>query len=746
MVLSKSLKLSKIVIAVFTLIIMFSITQAEAKSDFYKKFKSAYKQIDLDLLRHSVEEFDVTDFTYKKDLATFHFKSGKMYLLRYIDERPTTAIFIGEGHATIKVPSHAERMTLLSISKDSVVDESFEYCFIRMADDFDLQLKEKFTAEVKTLKWKDFQQTKEEQVEFFFKPNIFHKYDNYFQIVRSLFERNKDGYFWIDFNRYNYTYDPNRAQPVIIGYEFQINDTEISDAVYLNAGLTDEISDEDLSNLSYPTTPLKNDIELEMTGLDGKKLKTAKTDFTLVINSDSLKFLTTFLHYNLKVDSIYLNGEPVEYSRRKNFKFIGIILPEYFHKNDTLTLTYWYHGKNFDYVLPFVENRQPSEHTLKFTIQKGFNYLMPGMLDVAYAGKGKDTFSVDPQLLYSEFYFQGLATNFDTLTKVSDLGIPINFLKSKAIRKDVECFVPDKLYENSMMDAFNFMSSKVGAPVGTFYINVFPEGFISMPGLVEMPQILCYDPGYTQPLGGFDKFTGHAMAMQWFGRQMKPYSEKEKWLELAASEYLSLLFVEDQNSSGYYSNLLLHKDSLYKIDQRSRTRPLYSVDRSGLTINTNKGIWLFHMLRTVMLDIESGSDQAFRKFFHRLCLRTNGKIFKNADVIELAEKYYGKDLNWFFEQWLFNFTIPKFDVIYDIYKDGSEYYVSVEIETSKVDTNFTTPILINITDADGTPKLYREQINGKYTSLSFGPFAKEPSKFIFNELFSVLSDDNVKKK
>lgn len=742
----KILKLSKIVITILVLAIIFSSAPIEAKSEFYKKFKSDYKKLDIDLLRHSIEEIEVEDFTYQKDLATFHFKHGNIYLLRYIDDRPTTAIFIGEGHASITVPSHAERMSLLSISKDSVVDESFDVCFIRMADDFDLLLKEKFTSITKTLKWKDFQQVKESQGEFLFKPTIFHTYDNFFQLARSLVERNKDGYFWIDFNRYNFTYDPNRPQPVLIGYEFEPNDMEATEAVYLNAGLTKELSSNELSEISYPTTPLSHSIELELTGMEGKNLESAKTDFQLVINSDSLKFVSTFLHYNLKLDSIYLNGSPVEYHRRKDFTFIGVFLPEYFHKNDTLNLTYWYHGKNFDYIMPYVENRQATEHSFKFTVPKGFNYIMPGMLDVAYAGKGRDTFSVELQQPYSVFYYQGYATNFDTLTKISQLGLPINFLKSKAIKKGRDCFVPDEIYESSMMNAFEFMASKIGGPIGTFSVNIFPEGFTSMPGLVEMPQILCYNPGYTEPLGGFNKFAGHAMAKQWFGHLVRPYSDKELWLELAASEFLSLLFVESQNSSAYYSNLMLHKDSLYKIEQQNRTRPLYTGERAGLKINTNKGIWMFHMLRMAMIDIKIGNDQNFSKFFHRLCLRTNGKIFKNADIIELAEKYYGADLDWFFDQWLFDFSIPKFEVIYDIYKDGAEYFVGVEIETSNVRKDFTTPVLISIADSDGTPKLYREKINSSHTTLSFGPFEKKPSKFTFNELFSVLCDAKVKKK
>jgi len=46
-----------------------------------------------------------------------------------------------------------------------------------------------------------------------------------------------------------------------------------------------------------------------------------------------------------------------------------------------------------------------------------------------------DKFTVELQQPYAEFYFRGMATNFDTVMYTSDLGIPINIIKSKSIIK-----------------------------------------------------------------------------------------------------------------------------------------------------------------------------------------------------------------------------------------------------------------------------------------------------------------------
>jgi hypothetical protein len=193
------------------LILALGTLPAAAESDFAKKLRGDYSVLDQDLLNHTGELGTIKDFVYEKDAATFTFTEGTIHLLRYVNDRPTTALFIGKGHARINIPCHVERQSLLAIARDSVVDEEFETCLIRIGDDFDLKLHEEFSFEFKQLSWKHFNQiAKKPQAEIFFKPTTHHLYDNYFQLLRSLYERGQDGYFWIDFNRYVFTFDTNR--------------------------------------------------------------------------------------------------------------------------------------------------------------------------------------------------------------------------------------------------------------------------------------------------------------------------------------------------------------------------------------------------------------------------------------------------------------------------------------------------------------------------------------------------------
>ncbi len=733
-----------------TALLCLCLSSAWADSEFMKKFKTDYALLDLDLLNHvgEVAVFDsLNSFTYQKDIATFTFKQGQIHLLRYVEGRPTTAIFNGTGNVTINVPSHLERMSLMSVTGDSVVNQDFEVCLIRFADDLDLKLKEKYTFEQKELKWKEFTKMKQAQNEYYFKPLIYHEYDNFFELLRSVYERGPGGYFWIDFNRYNFCFDPNEPEPVTIAYEFEPADMIATEAVKLRASAEPPIDDLALCQLiRFPTTSISKKATLEMGGIDGTKLDRAEARMQLIVNADSLKYLSTFLHYNLKDDSIYCNGKPVDYHRRNDFSFIGIILPQYVYRGDTLTLTYWYHGKDYTYTLPYVEDPTPVPHSLTFITPKGFNYLMPGMGPVT-VNNGKQQFQVIPEQPYDRFYFQAYASGHDTVSVVSDIGITVNFLKARHINKSVDCFVPDNLYESAIMDAFNYMTARMGNPAGTFEVFVYPENYYTMPGLVETPQILCYTEGPLEAFGGLGLFAGYSVSKQWFGNLLKPATEREFWLRDAASEFLNLLHIRNvaENKTAYYTNLLNRRDTLYTLNGVSRDRSLGTGLRCPAVVRCNKGAWLFHMLRYLMLDLDNASEDKFYRFYYELCMACNATRYTTSDIASLAEKYYGEPLDWFFRQWLSGFGYPEYDVEYRVEQKDGGYYINADVATKGVPSDFRMPVILRV-KGGGDDRLMRETVVGNNYSFELGPFETEPGELVFNEFFSVLSKDKVKKK
>ncbi len=309
------------------LLLICSISLADSEE--LKLFKASYDRLNIDLLNTTCEVVEIDSFVYQKDLATFSFKNGTFYFLRYVDGRPTTAIFSGEGTATVSVPTDIERNSLRGITGDSLVNETFKSCFIRFGDNLDEKVMEHSDPERTKLSWKIYNIAKQEQGEVFFRPIIQHRYDSYFQLLRSAYERYDDGFFWIDFNRYVFTYDPNQPEQFRLAYEFEGGDFAATDAVILQRQETAIYDNLKISEINYPTTCLSRQAKISMGGADGSKIDEAESNIKVVVNRDSLKYVSLFLNYNLKEDSIYYGDEKVDYKRRKDFDFIGIILPEY---------------------------------------------------------------------------------------------------------------------------------------------------------------------------------------------------------------------------------------------------------------------------------------------------------------------------------------------------------------------------------------------------------------------------------
>jgi hypothetical protein len=718
---------------------------AAAESDLYRRFKECYGQMGSDLaMKPPAELAEISNFVYQKDVATFTFVQGKIYLLRELEGRPTTAIFLGQGTAHIEVPSHIERQGLEYSARVGTVDESFEVAFFDFSDDFDLRLKEKFQFEKTVLPWGDFNRA--QQGEFFFKPVIMHEYDNYFQLLRSAFERRADGYFWVDFNRFMYSFDPNRPEEVIVAYEHEGGDTYPTDGAVMQRKEKGVYDDYRMSDIAYPTTILNREGELRMVGLDGKNIERASINLKILVNADSLRFVSLFLNYNLKLDSLFYKNAPLEYWRRGSFTFTGLILPEYRHRGDTLDIRLVYHGTKYEQVMPFVENPTPSPHSLTFDVHNGYNYIMPAITPLESTEKGRTRFLSAPAEPYRMFQFQPYASGFDTTTVISDVGISLNFLVSGSIDKNhFNTFIPAEQFQPEVTKAFNFLTGQLGPPLATFAEYVYPEPTASMPGLMGISQTTEHPEG----TGGLLLEAGTAAAKQYFGALMRPATDREFWLEDALPEYLALLTVWHQKDPGvFFGELRMRRNYVYSLLDLNNDQPLGTGRRIGAALSRSKGAWVLHMLRFLMYDLQGqgNRDQSFWRFMNEFKVMANSSTFTNEDFIHLAEKHYGDSLGWFFKPWLYGRNLPEYDVQYEIVQRDDGYHIATQVTTGKMEADFKMPVIIRVQPESGESVYLRQMITGPQDSFDLGPFTFKPKEMVFNEFHSVLSKDNVKKK
>jgi aminopeptidase N len=151
---------------------------------------------------------------------------------------------------------------------------------------------------------------------------------------------------------------------------------------------------------------------------------------------------------------------------------------------------------------------------------------------------------------------------------------------------------------------------------------------------------------------------GHEITHQWFGNYVYADFSKGNWLE-GITTYLSDYRYEEQKGRGWeYRKKIL-------IDYQSYVTPKKEfplkdfIQRTGfasMAIGYGKGAMLFHMLRKLV------GEDTFYKSLRRLI---EDNKFRNAtweDIKKSFETDYGKDLGWFFSQWLDRKGIPSIDI------------------------------------------------------------------------------------
>ena len=150
--------------------------------------------------------------------------------------------------------------------------------------------------------------------------------------------------------------------------------------------------------------------------------------------------------------------------------------------------------------------------------------------------------------------------------------------------------------------------------------------------------------GYSTVTGTrvFEKIVAHELAHQWFGDAVTPKTWKDIWLNEGFATYGEALWAENlQGKDGL-------KRFMNKIDNDYFHGTLYApeVNLFG-PVSYDKGAWVLHMLRGVTGDT---------LFFKILKEYYNEYKYKNAstnDFKNVCERLYGKSLDWFFKEWVF---------------------------------------------------------------------------------------------
>ena len=186
-------------------------------------------------------------------------------------------------------------------------------------------------------------------------------------------------------------------------------------------------------------------------------------------------------------------------------------------------------------------------------------------------------------------------------------------------------------------------------------------------------------------------FLAHEVAHQWWGHAVGWKNYHEQWISEGFAQYFAALYAEKDREGNVLANLLrqmrhtaIEASSQGPIFLGYRLGHIQADDRVFRAIVYNKSAMVLHMLRRLV-----GDDAFFagvRSFYEQWKFRKAG----TDDFRRAMEQTSGRDLERFFETWLYGASIPRLKFTYHV--TGGEAVVRFEVRGDAVDVPITVTI------------------------------------------------------
>lgn len=476
------------------------------------------------------------------------------------------------------------------------------------------------------------------------------------------------------------------------------------------------------------------------------------------------------LFRELEVDSLRWEGEPGTYFRGKDSGTLWVRLPTDAPDGDPLRLEMWYQGDLLANTEGWTALRSSTgwypQHgrslaTFDLTFHSPDDYTLASVGSLINSettdGVVTSRWKTDGPEIHASFnlgYFEERE-----ITEANLPSITIQYSESAHRR-----LARDLREQNLRIDEDEEMGATVGADIANA-LWYFQESYGALDTdhfiATEIPYLhgqafpsmihLSWFTFQTTGKGGYaEAFRAHEVAHQWWGLAVSPQSYHDTWLSEGLAEFSGLMYMKNRlmDPVKYRERLDEYRESIF--DRRDDTGPIWLGERavgsdrdSGgdyQTVVYEKGAWIFHMLRNLMMDPETQDDAAFREMMHDLYQTHKGGHLTTEVFRQRVESVLG-DMGWFFSQWVYGTGLPTYRFAHrgETIEDGS-YKLSIRIRQEDVDDDFRMYVPIFLDFGDGGWARLRVLVEGPLTELDLPLLPREPDNIIFDDLRAVLAE------
>ena len=251
-------------------------------------------------------------------------------------------------------------------------------------------------------------------------------------------------------------------------------------------------------------------------------------------------------------------------------------------------------------------------------------------------------------------------------------------------------------------------------------------------------------------------YRAHEVAHQWWGLSVRPRNYHDAWMSEGFADFFAAWFVQNSTlgTPGYLDILGAWRRRIldnrkFLFGKAAPAAPIALGDRTNSSrtvgdydvIVYNKGAWVLHMLRNLMLTDDDPSELRFGGLWREFYTAHAGGTASTLEFRAAAERAAGQDLGWFFSQWIDHAEIPTYTFSYHVAQNtDGRWVVKARVAQSRVPSTFRMDVPIRLEYGGGRSERLRVRVTGPLTEFELPATDAKPVRVEFNDLESVLCE------
>jgi aminopeptidase N len=225
------------------------------------------------------------------------------------------------------------------------------------------------------------------------------------------------------------------------------------------------------------------------------------------------------------------------------------------------------------------------------------------------------------------------------------------------------------------------------------------------------------------------------VSYQWWMDTVGLQSTDDLWLIDGLAYYSAALYLGQSGAPAFKEEINNLAVLALKFEKKSAVRNGLGLGYRSEpyeSVVAGKGAWVAHMLRQMI------GEAKFNQLMKEYVKEYNGKGGSTSGFRKLAEKIHGKELSWFFGEWIDSIGVPELDTDYVVFKTTSGFRVSGSVRQDR--DLFRMPLDVEVVTSDKTERTTIE-LNGKSTVFDINTFTL-PKQVVLDPDNKILRDSD----